>query len=55
MRPLDLAFACPVNERGRIVAQDRVGKKKETVECRPFSIVSLQATFELVEITLRPR
>ena len=29
MRPLDLALARPVSERGRIVAQDRVGREKD--------------------------
>jgi hypothetical protein len=33
----------------RLVAQDRIGKKKETVECRPFIEVSLPAQFEAVE------
>ncbi len=29
MRPLDLTLARPLNERGRIVAQDRIGDKEK--------------------------
>ncbi len=36
------------------MAQDRVGQKKETVECRPLIVVSLPTKFEVVEINLAP-
>jgi hypothetical protein len=34
MRSLDFAFTRQISERGRIVAQDSVGKAKKTAECR---------------------
>jgi len=35
-----------IHTAARFMAQDRIGKKKETVECRLFSMVSLPAQFE---------
>jgi hypothetical protein len=35
-----------IHTAARLVAQDRIGKKKETVECRPLIIVSVPAQFE---------
>jgi hypothetical protein len=52
MRPLNLVFVRQVNERGRMVAQDSLGKAKKAAECRPFGGVRLPIKFECVKINL---